>query len=79
MAFVIKINMLLSVIEQVVAQGVNDDVVVDKDTSLFTHDTTSWKALDVHNQGNTSKKIDLARSEKMELKDIGNENFYWLF
>ena len=41
MAFVIKINMLPSVIEQVVAQGVNDDVVVDKDTILFTHDTTS--------------------------------------
>ena len=72
MAFVIKINMLLSVIEQVVAQGVNDDhVVVDKDTILFTHDATSWKALDVHNHGNISKKIDLvkdfAESEKMEL------------
>ena len=71
MAFVIKINMLPSVIEQVVAQGVNDDVVVDKDTIHFTHDTTSWKALDVHNHGNTSKKIDLvkdfAESEKMEL------------
>ena len=71
MAFVIKINMLPSVIEQVVAQGVNDDVVVDKDTIVFTHDTTSWKALDVHNHGNISKKIDLvinvAESEKMEL------------
>ena len=71
MAFVIKINMLPSVIEQVVAQGVNNDVVVDKDTILFTHDTTSWKALDVHNHGNISKKIDLvkdfAESEKMEL------------
>ena len=43
----IKIYMLLSVIEQVVAQEVNDDVVVDKDTILFTHDTTSWKALDM--------------------------------
>ena len=34
--FVIKINMLPSVIEQV-AQGVNDDVVVDEDTILFMH------------------------------------------
>ena len=70
-AFVIKINMLPSVIEQVVAQGVNDDVVVDKNTILFMHDTTSWKALDVHNHENISKKIDLvkdfAESEKMEL------------
>ena len=48
-----------SVIEQVVAQGVNDDVVVDENTILFMHDTTSWKALDVHNHGNISKKIDL--------------------
>ena len=55
----IKINMLPSVIEQVVAQGVNDDVVVDENTILFMHDTTSWKALDVHNHGNISKKIDL--------------------
>ena len=39
-AFVIKINMLPSVIEQVVAQGVNDDVVVDENTILFMHDTT---------------------------------------
>ena len=35
------------------------------------HDTTSWKALDVHNHGNISKKIDLvkdfAESEKIEL------------
>ena len=31
-AFVIKIYMLPSVIEQVVAQGVNDDVVVDENT-----------------------------------------------
>ena len=74
MAFVIKINMLPSVIEQVAAQGVinvNDDVVVDKDTILFTHDTTSWKTLDVHNHGNISNKIDLvkdfAEREKMEL------------
>ena len=70
-AFVIKINMLPSVIEQVVAQGVNDDVVVDENTILFMHDTTSWKALDVHNHVNISKKIDLvkdfAESEKMEL------------
>ena len=70
-AFVIKINMLPSVIEQVVAQGVNDDVVVDENTILFMHDTTNWKALDVHNHGNISKKIDLvkdfAESEKMEL------------
>ena len=70
-AFVIKINMLPSVIEQVVAQGVNDDVVVDENTILFMHDTTIWKALDVHYHGNISKKIDLvkdfAESEKMEL------------
>ena len=72
-AFVIKINMLPSVIEQVAAQGVNDDVVVDENTILFMHDTTiaSWKALDVHNHGNISKKIDLvkdfAESEKMDL------------
>ena len=70
-AFVIKINMLPSVIEQVVAQGVNDDVVVDENTILFMHDTTSWKALDVHNHGNISKKIDLVKdsteNEKMEL------------
>ena len=60
-AFVIKINMLPSVIEQVVAQGVNDDVVVDENTILLMHDTTSWKALDVHNHGNISKKIDLVK------------------
>ena len=70
-AIVIKINMLPSVIEQVVAQGVNDDVVVDENTILFMYDTTSWKALDVHNHGNISKKIDLvkdlAESKKMEL------------
>ena len=51
-AFVIKINMLPSVIEQVVAQGVNDDVVVDENTILLMHDMTSRKALDVHNHGN---------------------------
>ena len=66
-----KINMLPSVIEQVVAQGVNDDVIVDENTILFMHDTTSWEALDVHNHGNIAKKIDLvkdfAESEKMEL------------
>ena len=70
-AFVIKINMLPSVIEQVVAQGVNDDVVLDENTILFMHDTTSWKALDVHNHVNISKKIDLvkdfAERKKMEL------------
>ena len=64
-------NMLPSVIEQVVTQGVNDDVVVDEDTILFMHDTTSWEALDVYNHGNISKKIhlvkDFAESEKMEL------------
>ena len=38
--FVIKINMLPSVIEQVVAQGVNNDVVVNENTILFMHDTT---------------------------------------
>ena len=70
-AFVIKNNMLPSVIEQVVAQGMNNDVVIDENTILFMHDTTSWKELDVHNHGNISKKIDLvkdfAESEKMEL------------
>ena len=70
-AFVSKINMPPSVIEQVVAQGVNDDVVVDENTILVMHDTTSWKALDVHNHGNISKKIDLvkdfAESEKIKL------------
>ena len=70
-AFVIKNNMLPSVIEQVVAQGVNNDVVIDENTIFFMHDTTSWKELDVHNHGNISKKIDLvkdfAESEKMEL------------
>ena len=40
-AFVIKINMLPSVIEQVVAQVVKDDVVVDENTILFMHDTSS--------------------------------------
>ena len=68
-AFVIKINMLPSVIEQVVEQRVSDDV--DENTILFMHDATSWKALDVHNHGNISKKIDLvkdfAESERMEL------------
>ena len=59
-AFVIKINMLPSVIEQV-ARGVNDDVV-DEDTILFMHDTTSWEVLDVHNHGNISKKIDLVKT-----------------
>ena len=71
----IKIDILPSVIEQVieqvVAQGVNDDVVVDENTILFMHNTMSWKALDVHNHGNISKKIDLvkdfAESKKMEL------------
>ena len=49
----------------------NDDVVVDENTILFMHDTTSWKALDVYNHVNISKKIDLvkdfAEREKMEL------------
>ena len=62
--FVTKINMLPNVIEQV-AQGVNDDVV-DEDTILFMHDTTSWEALDVHNHGSISSK-DFTESEKMEL------------
>ena len=70
-AFVIKINMLPSGIEQVVAQGVNDDVVVDENTILFMQYPTSWKALDVHNHGDISKKIDIvkdfAESKKMEL------------
>ena len=69
-AFVIKINMLPSVIERVVAQGVNDDVVVNENTILFMHSTIRQEALDVHNHGNISKKIDLvkdfAESEKME-------------
>ena len=73
----VKINVLPSVIEQVVAQGVNDDVVVDEDTILFMEDTTNWEALDVRNHisgteiRNISKKIDLvkniAENEKMEL------------
>ena len=50
---------------------VKNEVVVDENTILFMHDTTSWKALDVHNHGHISKKIDLvkdfAESEKMEL------------
>ena len=53
--------MLPSVIEQVVAQGVNDDVIVDEDTIHLMHDTTSWGALDVHNHGSISKKIDLVK------------------
>ena len=47
-AFVVKINTLPSVIEQVLTQEVNNDVVVDEDTILFKDDTTSWEALDVH-------------------------------
>ena len=65
-AFVVKINTLLSVVEQVLTQEVNDEVVVDEDTILFKEDdTTSWEALDVHDHisgteiGNTTKKIDL--------------------
>ena len=38
--FVTKVNMLPNVIIEQVAQGVNDDVV-DEDTILFMHDTTS--------------------------------------
>ena len=73
-AFVIKINMLPSVIEQVVG---NEDVVVDGDTILFMDDTTSWEALDVQYYisgteiGNMLKKIELVKTfvenEKMEL------------
>ena len=73
-AFVIKINMLPSVIEHVVG---NEDVVVDGDTILFMDDTTSWEALDVHYHisgteiGNMLKKIELVKTfvenEKMEL------------
>ena len=69
--------MLSSVIEQVVAEGMNDDVVVDEDMILFMVDTTSWEALDVHNHisgteiGDIIKKIDLvkdfAKNEKTEL------------
>ena len=40
---------------------VNDHVVVDENTILFMHNMTSWKALDVHNHGNISKKIDLVK------------------
>ena len=75
-AFVVKFDMLPSVIERVAAQEVNDDVV-DEDTILFMDDTTSSEALDVHNHisgtkiGNITKKIDLvkdfAENEKMEL------------
>ena len=64
-AFVIKINMLPSVIEQVVG---NEDVVVDGDTILFMDDTTSWEALDVHYHvsgmeiGNIPKKIESVKT-----------------
>ena len=70
----IKINLLLSVIEQVVG---NEDVVVVGDTIVFIDDTTSWEALDVHYHisgteiGNMLKKIEsvktFAENEKMEL------------
>ena len=73
-AFVIKINLLLSVIEQVVG---NEDVVLVGDTIVFIDDTTSWEALDVHYHisgteiGNMLKKIEsvktFAENEKMEL------------
>ena len=73
-AFVIKINMLPSVIQQVVG---NEDVIVDGDTILFMGDTTSWEALDVHYHvsgmeiGNMLKKIEsvktFAENEKMVL------------
>ena len=66
-AFVIKINMLPSVIERVAAQGVNDDVVVDEDTILFMHDTTSWEALDVHNHEKIDLVKDFAESKKIKL------------
>ena len=73
-AFVIKINLLPNVIEQVVG---NEDVVVVGDTIVFIDDTTSWEALDVHYHisgteiGNMLKKIEsvktFAEHEKMEL------------
>ena len=73
-AFLIKINMLPSVIEQVVG---NEGVVVVGDTILFIDDTTSWEALNVHYHisgteiGNVLKKIEsvktFAENEKMEL------------
>ena len=73
-AFVIKINMLPSVIEQVAG---NEDVIVDGDMILFMDDTTSWEALDVHYHvsgmeiWNMLKKIEsvktFAENEKMVL------------
>ena len=64
-AFVIKINMLPSVIEQVVG---NEDVIVGGDKILFMDDTTSWEALDVHYHvsgmeiGNMLKKIESVKT-----------------
>ncbi len=76
-AFVVKINMLSCVLEQVVTGRENDHVVVDEDTILFMDDTMVWEALDVCKHisgteiGNIPKKIDLVRSfaenDKMEL------------
>ncbi len=76
-AFVVKIDMLPCVLEQVVTGRENDHVVVDEDTILFMDDTTVWEALAVRNHisgteiGNIPKKIDLVRSfaenDKMEL------------
>ena len=68
-AFMIKINMLPSVIEQV-SRGVNHDVV-DEDTILFMHDTTSWEVLDVHNHGNISKKIDRVKTLPVAAPGLG--------
>ena len=69
--------MLPSVIAKVVDQVGNDDVVVDEDTILSMDDTTSWEALDVHDNissieiRNISQNINVVENfveaEKMEL------------
>ena len=46
--------------------------VVDENTILFMHDTTSWKALDVHNHVNISKKIDLVKDFAESKKVVRN-------
>ncbi len=51
-AFVVKINMLPCILEQIVTGRENDHVVVDEDTILFMDDTTVWEALDVRNHIN---------------------------
>ncbi|XP_028418283.1 uncharacterized protein LOC114543542 [Dendronephthya gigantea] len=76
-AFVVKINMLPSVIAEAVVGNGNNDVVVDEDTILFMDDTTISEALDVHNHisgteiGNIPQKINsvknFAEIERMEL------------